>query len=213
MLLAIRGSGGTVNPVNLRLQTDYALRVLLYLAQVGEQTSVERIATEYGISRDHLLKVVQQLSRLGYVASRGGRGGGVRLAKDPADINVGTVVGEVEGRNGVLHCVHDPNACVLQPGCILRNLVIKAEDAFFATLGKMTIADVLRANTAARTGGFYNLTVKARQVDPTNQEQQQQFPPTGLASGATSHPAAPAAAPGVGRNDLPMTIRAPEPSH
>jgi Rrf2 family transcriptional regulator, nitric oxide-sensitive transcriptional repressor len=152
--------------VNLRLQTDYALRVLLYLAQSGEQTSVERMATDYRVSRDHLFKVVQLLSRLGYVASRGGRGGGVRLVKDPAAINIGTVVAEIEGRNGVLNCVHDPNACVLEPGCVLRNLVIKAEDAFFATLSKMTIADVIRANTQARKGGLYNLTIKTREQQP-----------------------------------------------
>jgi Rrf2 family nitric oxide-sensitive transcriptional repressor len=171
--------------VNLRLQTDYALRVLLYLAQCGEQRSVERIATEYRISRDHLFKVVQQLSRLGYVTSRGGRGGGVKLAKEPADINVGTVVAEVEGRNGVLVCVHDPDSCVLEPGCILRNLVIKAEDAFFATLSKMTIADVVRANAQALKGGLYNLTVNAQAM-----KQNQQFPAVGLSSGATSLPAA-----------------------
>ncbi|MGB7161116.1 MAG: Rrf2 family transcriptional regulator [Tepidisphaeraceae bacterium] len=194
--------------MNLRLQTDYALRVLLYLAQVGEQTSVERMATEYHVSRDHLFKVVQQLSRLGYVASRGGRGGGVRLAKDPAAINVGTVVAEVEGRNGVLHCVHDPNACVLEPGCVLRNLVIKAEDAFFATLSKMTIADVIRANTTTRKGGLYNLNIVAR-------KQQQQSPPAGLTSGATLHPAAPAdeRSEGAGRNDSLMPIHSPEPSN
>jgi Rrf2 family nitric oxide-sensitive transcriptional repressor len=207
-LLAIAGIAGTLNPVNLRLQTDYALRVLLYLAQCGEQRSVERIATDYHVSRDHLFKVVQQLSRLGYVTSRGGRGGGVKLAKEPADINVGTVVAEVEGRNGVLSCVHDPNACVLEPGCILRNLVIKAEDAFFATLSKMTIADVVRANTQARTGGLYNLTIKAHE-----QKKQQLFPPTSLSSGAMSRPAAPAGerSAGEGRNDSVMSTQ-PEPS-
>jgi len=190
-LLDIGGTGGTFKRVNLRLQTDYALRVLLYLAQAGELTSVERMATEYRVSRDHLLKVVQLLSRLGYVASRGGRGGGVRLAKSPADINVGTVVAEVEGRNGVLNCVHDPNACVLEPGCVLRHLVIRAEDAFFDTLGKMTIADVVSANTQARKGGLYNLNVKTRAAAAHKTERpQQQFTPTDLISGAMSPPTA-----------------------
>ena len=177
--------------MNLRLQTDYALRVLLYLTQAGEQASVERMANEYRVSRDHLLKVVQLLSRLGYVALRGGRGGGVRLAKDPADINVGTVVAEVEGRNGVLNCIHDPNACVLEPGCVLRNLVIKAENAFFDTLGQMTIADVVNANVHARKGGLYNLNVKTRVAAAQKSERpQRQFTPTDLTSGAMSPPAA-----------------------
>jgi Rrf2 family nitric oxide-sensitive transcriptional repressor len=146
--------------MNLRLQTDYALRVLLYLAHADTQASVETMADGYGVSKDHLFKVIQQLSRLGYVATRGGRGGGVRLAKAPADINVGTVVAEFEGRNGVLACVHDPAACVLEPGCVLRHLVIKAEDAFFETLSRMTIADVIAGNAAKKSGGVYNLQIK-----------------------------------------------------
>jgi len=98
---------------------------------------------------------------------------------------------EVEGRNGVLNCVHDPNACVLEPGCVLRHLVIRAEDAFFDTLAKMTIADVVSANTQARKGGLYNLNVKTRAAAAHKTERpQQQFTPTDLISGAMSPPTA-----------------------
>jgi len=148
----------------LKMQTDYALRTLIYLAHVGGPASVQDIAAAYGISKDHLFKVVQQLVRLGYVASRPGRSGGVRLAVDPAKLNCGDVVAGFEGRNGLLPCIRDPSHCVLEPGCVLRNALIKAEDAMYGVLERLTIADVLRANAAGGMGGVYNLTIRGRAV-------------------------------------------------
>ncbi len=148
--------------MNLKTQTDYALRTLIYLAYKDEQTPVEEVANAYKISKDHLVKVVQLLVRLGYVQSRSGRNGGMKLAKDPVAINVGTVIGEIEGRNGVLPCVTDETYCNLEPGCALRSALIKAEEAFYQTLNKMTIGDLVRANVAKGSGGIYNLTVNRR---------------------------------------------------
>jgi Rrf2 family nitric oxide-sensitive transcriptional repressor len=146
--------------VNLKVQTDYALRVLLFLAHKGEQASVEEMATAYGISKDHLFKVVQQLGRLGYVTSRAGRNGGVKLKKKPETIRIDEVVGQFEGRNGVLACIDDPGVCKLEPGCVLRSLLIKAEESFYSTLGQMSLADVMRPNTVHETGGVYNLSIR-----------------------------------------------------
>ena len=70
-----------------KLQTDYALRTLIYLAHIDAQASVQEIATAYGISRDHLFKVVQQLVRLGFVVSRPGRNGGVRLGREASQMS------------------------------------------------------------------------------------------------------------------------------
>ena len=149
----------------LKLQTDYALRTLMYLAHVGGQASVQEVAAAYGISRDHLFKVVQHLVRLGFVASRPGRAGGVRLAMDPADIRCGEVVAGFEGRHGLLPCVRDPSACVLEPGCVLRNALMKAEDAMYGVLERFSVADMLRANAASRHGGLFNLTVRGQAVE------------------------------------------------
>ncbi|MGB7156574.1 MAG: Rrf2 family transcriptional regulator [Tepidisphaeraceae bacterium] len=143
-----------------RMQTDYALRTLIFLAHKGEQASVQQIATAYGISRDHLFKVVQQLVRLGYVASRPGRGGGIRLAKDADAINCGVVVADLEGRNGLLPCVKDANYCVLQPGCALRSALMRAEDAMYGVLERLTVADLIRDNERNGAGGIYNLTIR-----------------------------------------------------
>jgi Rrf2 family nitric oxide-sensitive transcriptional repressor len=151
--------------VTLKTQTDYALRTLLYLGFVGEKVTVDAIARAYGISKDHLVKVVQHLARLGYVRSQSGRTGGVRLAKLPEQINVADVVADFEGRAGVLPCVSEPEVCVLEPGCLLRTMLMQAESAFFAVLRKATIADLVRAPAAAEAaqlGGLYNLTVRPR---------------------------------------------------
>jgi Rrf2 family nitric oxide-sensitive transcriptional repressor len=145
--------------VNLKVHTDYALRTLLYLAHRGEQVSVDEIAKAYAISKDHLFKVVQQLVRLGYITSKAGRHGGVKLRRDPAEIFVDKVVADFEGRHGVLACVEDQSVCKLEPGCVLRVQLIKAEAAFYDTLAQMTIADVLKPNAARQSGGMYNLTI------------------------------------------------------
>ena len=146
--------------MNLKVHTDYSLRVLLYLAHKNGQASVDEIASAYRISRDHLFKVVQQIVRLGYVASKPGRRGGIWLKKAPADVRVDQVVAQLEGRNGMLACIDDPGRCVLEPGCVLRGLLIKAEAAFYETLGSMTLADILAPNTAKKSGGMYNLTIR-----------------------------------------------------
>lgn len=154
------------NSVNLKTQTDYALRTLLYLGFVGEKSTVDAIAQAYHISKDHLVKVVQQLVRLGYVRSQAGRTGGVCLAKRPEQINVAEVVGDFEGRNGVLPCVTDSTFCVLEPGCLLRHKLIDAETAFYETLKQVTIGDLIKSPPEGmiRQGGLFNLTIRPRGV-------------------------------------------------
>jgi len=130
--------------VRLLLQTDYALRVLLYLAAVDRRSTAEEMAVAYGISKDHLVKVIRQLDRLGYARTLPGRGGGVELRRDPAAISVGRVVADFEGRSGILDCVEAPEACPMEPGCHLRNVLMDAEEAFYAKLEPVTIADLTR---------------------------------------------------------------------
>jgi Rrf2 family nitric oxide-sensitive transcriptional repressor len=153
--------------VNLKTQTDYGLRTLLYLGFVNEKVTVDAIATAYKISKDHLVKVVQQLVRMGYVRSQSGRTGGIRLAKATNQINVADVVKDFEGRSGVLPCVGEPMVCVLEPGCLLRTKLIEAEQAFYATLSNLTIADLVgppagQGAVPTPTGGLYNLRVRPR---------------------------------------------------
>ena len=143
----------------LTLHTDYALRTLLFLSHATAQVSVAEVAEAYGISREHLFKVVQALVKLGYVHSRTGRNGGIRLARDPADIRVADVVAHFEGRSGVLPCVGDPGYCVLGAGCKLRHALIDAENSFYESLGRVTFADLLASNGATGRNRFFELTI------------------------------------------------------
>jgi len=154
--------------VKLRLQTDYALRVLLYLAHVDGYSAVDQMASAYGISKDHLFKVVQQLARFGYVNSRSGRSGGVRLGMPAERIRVNKVIADFEGRQGVIGCVSDPAFCRLEPGCGLRTLLMQAEQSFFETLD-VSLADILGANRVEVSGGVNNLTVAGRTIPPRPQ--------------------------------------------
>ncbi len=142
--------------MKLRLQTDYALRALILLGRANRKMTAGEIADAYLISKDHLVKVIQQLSRFGYVRAYPGRGGGVALAIDAEKILVRDVIREMEGSKGVLDCFKDPNFCPMEPGCVLRRLLMTAESAFYDALGASSIADLYAGR---RNGGIVNLKV------------------------------------------------------
>jgi len=135
--------------MHLKLQTDYALRVLLWLAATRRQSTVDELAGAFRVSREHLVKIVQELARAGLVATRAGRGGGVHLAREPHEVRVADVVARFEGRDAVVGCLTDPDACGLHPGCDLRRLLRDAERAFYDTLGGSTLADLAASSRKA----------------------------------------------------------------
>ncbi len=149
--------------VKLKLQTDYALRVLLYLGFVGRQATSDEIAEAHAISKDHLVKVVQQLARLGMVRTTAGRKGGITLLSDPTRLTVRTVVEAFQGKKGVLDCVRDPSVCRMEPGCQLRVLLMEAEEAFYRSLEQKTIGEL--SDSARPDGGLYNLKIQPNE-DP-----------------------------------------------
>ncbi len=129
--------------MQLKRYTDYALRVLLYLGvHPDEVVSVNRIAEAYGISRNHLLKVINGLAEEGVVATFRGKGGGVRLARPPREINVGAVVEGMEGEVPLIDC-HAP-ACPILPACELNHALREAQQAFIDHLAGYTLEDLLR---------------------------------------------------------------------
>src|SRR5687767_1186527 len=83
--------------MRLTLQTDFALRTLLYLATIGRRSTVAEVAGLFGISANHVAKVVNQLARLGYVRSVRGIGGGIELARPAEEIRLGEVIRDFEG--------------------------------------------------------------------------------------------------------------------
>jgi Rrf2 family nitric oxide-sensitive transcriptional repressor len=140
--------------MKLRLQTDYALRTLILLGHSRRKMTAAEIAGAYLISKDHLVKVIQQLSRLGYVRALPGRGGGVVLTQEASVIKVHDVIKAMEGATGILGCVHDSAFCPMEPGCQLRRVLMQAESAFYDALGTVSIADLIRGRNK---GGIVNL--------------------------------------------------------
>ena len=126
--------------MRLTRYTDYAMRVLLYLGtRSGQMCSIGEIAKAYGISQNHLMKVVSELAREGYVNSTRGKAGGIRLARPPEDINVGEVVRRMEDDFSLVDCAN----CIIAPACGLNCALREAVAAFLGVLDRYTLADFL----------------------------------------------------------------------
>ena len=125
--------------------SDYSLRVLMYLAVSGDRlVSSREVAAVYDLSFDHIAKVSQFLVREGYVAAVRGRGGGMQLMKSPTEITIGEVLRKSEAGSGLVECMRgEPIHCVLAPVCGLNPIFAEANEAFFQTLDKRTLADAL----------------------------------------------------------------------
>ncbi|MFA5922202.1 MAG: Rrf2 family transcriptional regulator [Methylococcaceae bacterium] len=125
--------------------TDYALRVLIYLAMSSNrQTTITEIADFYNISRNHLVKVVHQLGSKGFVITTRGKGGGISLQHPPEMISIGDVVRSMESHFNWVECF-DPaqQHCRLLPGCGLKQLLGRAGNAYLQVLDSATLADLL----------------------------------------------------------------------
>jgi Rrf2 family transcriptional regulator, nitric oxide-sensitive transcriptional repressor len=130
--------------MRLGLYTDYGLRILMYLASVGKRATVGEIADLFGISKDHLAKVAQRLSREGYIRTVRGIGGGLELARAPEEISIGEVIGQLEGSTCLLECVSAAETvCVLQGDCGLRRVLARAEALQMDYLRSVRLSDVV----------------------------------------------------------------------
>jgi len=139
--------------------SDYSLRVLLYLGLKQDRATVEELARNFKISRNHLTKVVHQLGRQGYISTSKGKGGGFRLSIRPADVRIGDVVKETEPDLHLVECFdRDHNTCPIQGVCTLENLLHKARTAFFNSLNQMTLEDVLKSAGSSERRRRLNLS-------------------------------------------------------
>lgn len=135
--------------MRLTLHTDFALRVLIQVGlNGGKLTTINDIARSFDISKQHLMKVVNDLSQKGYVDTVRGRNGGIRLKRDPRDINVGQVVRDTEDQLNIIGCLDRKNYCQIERVCVLRGLLSDATDAFLEVLSAYTLADLIRPHKA-----------------------------------------------------------------
>ena len=132
----------SATPMRLTIFTDYTLRVLIYLGTHSSATrlsTISDIASAYGISKNHLMKIVHHLGMQGYVETTRGKGGGMRLARPPGEIRIGDVVRSTGEEKPIVDC----SDCALRPGCSLRGILASAMGAFFTVLDQHTLADLL----------------------------------------------------------------------
>lgn len=131
--------------MQLTLYTDYSLRVLLYLSlRPDERVSIEEISSFYKISKDHLIKVVNHLGKVGYIKTLRGRNGGIEMAKPPEQLTIGEVVRTMEPHFNLVECFNpQTNHCVVTPVCGLKHILAEANSAFLDVLDQYTISDMV----------------------------------------------------------------------
>ena len=137
--------------MHLSLFSDYSLRVLMYAALKDDSFQLDEVTAAYDISRNHLAKVVNYLSHLGYLETRRGRGGGITLAVKPEDLRIGQLVRQTENQPAIVECF-DPstNTCKLNGSCILKGVLAEAMNAFYETLDRKTLRDLIHGSPGAR---------------------------------------------------------------
>ncbi|EOC0067361.1 nitric oxide-sensing transcriptional repressor NsrR [Cronobacter sakazakii] len=125
--------------------TDFGLRALIYMASLpeGRMTSISEVTEVYGVSRNHMVKIINQLSRAGYVTAVRGKNGGIRLGKPAATVRIGDVVRELEPLS-IVNC--SSAFCHITPACRLKQVLGDAVARFLQELDNYTLADLVQEN-------------------------------------------------------------------
>ena len=135
--------------MRLTLYTDFALRALIQVGlNEGKLTTINDIAQSFGISKPHLMKVVNHLGQRGYLDTVRGRNGGIRLMREPRHINIGQVVRDTEETLDVIGCLERRGYCPIRRICVLRGALRDATEAFLAILDAHTLADLIKPQKA-----------------------------------------------------------------
>jgi Rrf2 family nitric oxide-sensitive transcriptional repressor len=124
--------------------TDYSLRVLMHLGlQENTRITIREISESYGISRNHLMKVVSSLTRMGYLDARRGPGGGIALARPASEICLADVIIDMEDDLNMVECFCADGECIIAPVCELKCVLDQALTAYLDTLREYTLTDLL----------------------------------------------------------------------
>jgi Rrf2 family nitric oxide-sensitive transcriptional repressor len=124
--------------------TDYSLRALIYIALRKELCTINDIANAYAISSNHLLKIVHNLSKMGIIKTTRGKSGGIRMAQNPSDINLGELIIKLEPNFDLVPCFNKEKAnCCIAAACKLKRILFEARESFLSILKGYTLADIL----------------------------------------------------------------------
>jgi Rrf2 family transcriptional regulator, nitric oxide-sensitive transcriptional repressor len=139
--------------LRLTVYTDYALRLLMYLALKDDGlATISEVARSYGISRNHLMKVAYELGVAGYIETVRGRGGGLRLAKAAEAIRLGDVIRNSEPDMALVSCFKPlDQPCAIKRCCVLQSALGRAYSAFAGVLDEYSLADLVRPRSKLRT--------------------------------------------------------------
>ncbi|ASP37108.1 MULTISPECIES: RrF2 family transcriptional regulator [Stappiaceae] len=131
--------------MRLSQASDFALRILMATGQSNDPQTVDKLATQLGLAKSHVMKIVAHLAKGGYLETTRGRGGGIRLALAPEAIRLGDVVRLIEPDLGVVACLKpDSDAvCAFLPRCALKGAMARAAEAFLDSLNTQTLASIL----------------------------------------------------------------------
>ena len=152
------------------MKVDYGVRMLVHLALQGddEYTTTRDIAQEQHIPEPFLLRVSAELAKSGFIESRRGRGGGVRLAIDPSEITVGAVSESVDHVFSAIDCIGSPDACTISNACSQRELWADVEEMLQAYLRKITIDDLASKQMQLVEDALINIDLQPSTVALTN---------------------------------------------
>lgn len=124
--------------------TDYALRVLLFLAKnQDKRVTIDDLADHYHVSRNHLMKIVHNLSVAGFIHSSRGRSGGLSLGMSADKITIADIISHTEKNMELVECFESDSACTLESDCVLKYVLHRAMDNFMEVLKLFTLADIL----------------------------------------------------------------------
>jgi Rrf2 family nitric oxide-sensitive transcriptional repressor len=124
--------------------TDYSLRALIYIALKNNMCTIKDITDAYSISNNHMTKIIHNLSKLGMIKTTRGKNGGMTLAVNPLDINLGALILKLETNFDLVPCFNKEKAnCCIAPVCKLKNILHEAQKAFMDVLNQFTLADIV----------------------------------------------------------------------
>lgn len=144
--------------------TDYSLRALIYIALKKELCTINDIASAYNISNNHLIKIIHNLSKLGLIKTTRGKNGGIIMAVEPMDINLGSTIIQLESHFDLVPCFNKEKAnCCIAPACKLKHILQEAQQAFIGVLNRFTLQDVL--HNKAELSQFLNIQIVTEVMD------------------------------------------------